>query len=67
MSKLLYAMGLSGVRCKELEDAAGAQRVLEFEFAPPVGALRVEQMLGGTQREFLVREDTGAIAGNGGE
>ena len=66
MSKLLYAMGLSGVRCAELEEAAGAQRALVFEFAAPVAAVEMQQIVGGTQREFLVREETGAIAGNGG-
>ena len=66
MSKLLYAMGQSGVKCKELEAAAGAQREIAFSFAAPVGEVKVRQILGGTQREYLVREETGAIAGNGG-
>jgi len=66
MSKLLYAMGQSGVQCAELEAAAGAQREISFHFAAPVAEVKVQQILGGTQREFLVREETGAIAGNGG-
>ena len=65
-SKLLYALGVSGVRCGALEAAAAQQRAVSFCFAPPVGDVCVQQMIGGTQRAFEVREETGAIAGNGG-
>ena len=65
-SKLLYAFGLSHIRCPPLERAAGERRWLKFHFAAPVGLVRVQQMIGGTQREHAVREATGAMAGNGG-
>ena len=65
-SRLLYAMGTAGVRCVPLEEAAGAERDLNFSFGEQIGAVVLKQVLGGTQRQFHLREATGAIAGNGG-
>jgi hypothetical protein len=50
-SKLLFAMGQAGVRCAELEEAAGAERSLAFTFADPVGAVSLRQKVGGTQQQ----------------
>ena len=65
-SRLLYAMGTAGVSCPELEAAAGEERELSFSFHAPVGTVALRQVFGGTQGEYLKREETGAIAGNGG-
>jgi hypothetical protein len=65
-SRLLYGMGVSGVRCLELEQAAGTKRELMFEFPAPIGSVTLLSAMGGTQQEFQKREDTGAVAGNGG-
>ena len=65
-SRLLYAMGTAAVSCPELEAAAGEERELSFAFHAPVGAVTLRQVFGGTHGEYLKREETGAIAGNGG-
>ena len=49
-----------------LESAAGASRLLSFDFADPVGKLELTQCFAGTQKDATQREATGTIAGNGG-
>eukprot|EP00614_Pseudopedinella_elastica_P012088 CAMPEP_0172610006 /NCGR_PEP_ID=MMETSP1068-20121228/29885_1 /TAXON_ID=35684 /ORGANISM="Pseudopedinella elastica, Strain CCMP716" /LENGTH=448 /DNA_ID=CAMNT_0013413631 /DNA_START=1 /DNA_END=1347 /DNA_ORIENTATION=- len=65
-ARLLYAMGKSGVDCKELTAAAGKPQDLKFSFPDPVRSVSLTQQMGGTGARWNVREGTGAIAGNGG-
>jgi hypothetical protein len=65
-SRLLFAMRKCGVRCEDLEAAASSEQDITFPFSSAVGPVVIQHVLGGTQLDSNVREDTGAIAGNGG-
>jgi len=65
-SRLLSAMRAAGADCAELNEAAAEERDLQFDFGGAIGPISVFQVLGGTQLDAGLREQTGAIAGNGG-